>query len=278
MTDARIGVLVRLREEGGSLQEMAAFGLRTCQLVSWEPATWSESLAARTRREAEANGARLTAFWAGWSGPAVWDFAQGPVTLGIVPAAWREKRVAELKSAGAFARALGVPAVITHLGFVPENASDPLFAQVVAAVKDIAAHLGRMGLEFWFETGQETPVTLLRLIRSTGAPNLGLNLDPANLILYGKANPVDALDVFGAHVKSVHAKDGMYPTDPDRLGVEVRIGDGAVQWPALVRKLGALGYRGPYIIEREISGEEQKRDIAYAVEYLGKHLGAGGTT
>jgi sugar phosphate isomerase/epimerase len=145
-------------------------------------------------------------------------------------------------------------------------------------VKEIAEHLKGLGLQFWFESGQETAVTLLRLIRGVGTGNLGINLDPANLVLYGKSNPVDALSVFGAHVKNVHAKDGMYPTDPDRLGQEVRLGDGAVQWPALVNKLTALGYRGPFVIEREVSGEEQKRDIEYAVKYLEGLLGTGAGT
>jgi L-ribulose-5-phosphate 3-epimerase len=268
VTHSRVGVLAPLRPDGDSLRETAEFGLRSCQLVSWQPSAWNDALAARVRREAAAGGLVISAFWAGWTGPKVWDFIQGPTTLGIVPPAHRARRVAELRSAGGFAKALGVPAVITHLGFIPENPADPLFGDVVSAVREIALHLKSLGLQFWFETGQETPVTLLRLIHAVGTGNLGLNLDPANLILYGKASPVDALSVFGTHVKNVHAKDGMYPTDPDRLGVEMRIGDGAVQWPALVKKLEGLGYRGPYTIEREVSGEEQKRDIAYAVSYL----------
>jgi L-ribulose-5-phosphate 3-epimerase len=276
VADSRVGVLAPLNPDGDSLHETVEFGLRSCQLVSWQPAAWNDALAARVRREAAASGLVISALWAGWTGPAVWDFIKGPATLGIVPPAHRAHRVAELKSAGAFAKALGVPAVITHLGFIPENPTEPLFGDVVAAVREIALHMKSLGLQFWFETGQETPVTLLRLIRAVGTGNLGLNLDPANLILYGKASPVDALSVFGSHVKNVHAKDGMYPTDPDLLGAEVRIGDGAVQWPALVKKLEGLGYRGPYTIEREVSGEAQKRDIAYAVRYLEGLLGVGG--
>jgi L-ribulose-5-phosphate 3-epimerase len=276
VADKRIGVLASLNADGESFRETVAFGLKTCQLTSWEPGTWNGDLAARVRGEALKSGLVIEAFWAGWTGPMVWDFLQGPATLGIVPAAYRVHRVAELKSAGEFARALGVPAVITHLGFIPENPTDPLYADVVAAVKEIAIHLKGLGLQFWFETGQETPVTLLRLIHAVGTGNLGINLDPANLILYGKASPVDALTVLARFVRNVHAKDGMYPTDPDKLGNEVRLGDGAVQWPLLVKKLTALGYRGPYVIEREVSGEEQKRDIAHAVSYLEGLLGAGG--
>jgi L-ribulose-5-phosphate 3-epimerase len=276
MVNKRVGVLASLSTAGPSLKETIDFGVRTCQLVSWQPDAWTEARALAVRQEAAASGATITGFWAGWTGPAVWDFERGPTTLGIVPPAYREQRVAELKAAGPFARALGVPAVITHLGFIPENPSDPLFGPVVAAVKDIAASLARNGLEFWFETGQETPVALLRLIHATGASNLGINLDPANLILYGKASPVDALDVFGSHVRNVHAKDGLYPTDPYQLGREVRVGEGAVRWPELVRKLDAVGYRGPFVIEREVSGDEQKKDIVLTVSYLERLLAAGG--
>jgi sugar phosphate isomerase/epimerase len=106
-----------------------------------------------------------------------------------------------------------------------------------------------------------------------GTANLGVNLDPANLILYGKANPVDALDVFGQYVRSVHAKDGRYPTDPYHLGQEVKISQGKVNFPALLARLTELGYTGPLIIEREISGEQQVIDMKEAVTYLSALLG-----
>ena len=124
------------------------------------------------------------------------------------------------------------------------------------------------GQNFLFETGQETPVTLKRLIEDTGEDNLGINLDPANLIMYGKANPVDALDVFGKYVMGVHAKDGKYPTDGHNLGCETKIGEGKVDFPSLIKKLKEIGYDGALTIEREISGEEQIKDIKESITYL----------
>ena len=109
---------------------------------------------------------------------------------------------------------------------------------------------------------------MLRLIESVGTGNLGVNLDPANLILYGRANPIDALDVFGKHVKGIHAKDGVYPTEPMHLGHEVKVGLGKVRFPEFVKRLSEIGYRGAYIIEREISGEQQRKDIASTIKYL----------
>ena len=102
---------------------------------------------------------------------------------------------------------------------------------------------------------------------------MGINLDPANLIMYGKANPVDALEVFGEYVRGIHGKDGMYPTDGHSLGAEVPLGQGKVNYPAFVAKLKEIGYEGDITIEREISGEEQKKDIIMAKEVLDKLIG-----
>lgn len=263
-----IGVIVPFRESGGTFDELVASGLSTCQLVSWDPGSWNDANADAVREEMHEKGVTPTAFWGGWTGPKVWDFLDGPQTLGIVPEEYRPGRVAELKKAGDFAERVGLPAVITHLGFIPENPKDPRFGDVVAAVREIAEHLASLGLEFWFETGQETPVTMLRLIREVGTGNLGVNLDPANLILYGKANPIDSLLVFGEYVKNIHAKDGEYPTDPMKLGHEVKVGEGRVRYPEFVKALDEVGFTGAFIIEREISGEQQKRDILDTIGYL----------
>jgi L-ribulose-5-phosphate 3-epimerase len=204
------------------------------------------------------------------------DFIDGPRTLGIVPRKFRKARVRALKRAAMFAHRAGLPAIVTHLGFIPECPGDPAFREVVKVVRDIALLLERLGMEFWFETGQETPVTMLRLLQQAGTANLGVNLDPANLILYGKANPVDSLEVFGSRVKGVHAKDGLYPTDPMKLGSEVKVGEGMVRFPRLVQRLSEIGYRGAYIIEREITGEQQRRDIAETARYLERLIAGKG--
>jgi L-ribulose-5-phosphate 3-epimerase len=118
------------------------------------------------------------------------------------------------------------------------------------------------------ETGQETPITMLRAIEGTGLDNVCVNLDTANLILYGKGEPAGALDVVGARVRGLHAKDGLYPTDPRKLGKEVPIGHGRVDFPELMRRLRQLSYSGPITIEREISGPQQEADIRASKAYL----------
>ena len=159
-------------------------------------------------------------------------------------------------------------------GFMPENADEPNYNGVICALRYIASTLRSRGQYFLFETGQETPVVLLRAIEDIGTGNVGVNLDTANLILYGKANPVDALDVFGRYVRNTHCKDGFYPTDGKHLGREVAIGEGKVDFAGVVKGLKALGYDGPWIIEREISGEQQKKDILRARDYLASLLDA----
>ena len=264
----QIGIIAGLKPEGSCFEQLVSMGLNCCQLCSWDPRHWTDDMAQRICTDRQRLDMRVTALWAGWPGPAAWNFTEGPTTLGIVPRQYRTERVQCLKHAAEFARKLDLPAIITHLGFIPENPSDPLFAEVVEAVGDIARHCQALGLEFWFETGQETPITLLRLIQAVGTDNLGINLDPANLILYGKGNPIDSLDVFGSYVRNVHAKDALYPTDPMQLGREVEVGAGQVRFPDFVRRLNEIGFTGEYIIEREIAGEKQRRGIEKTVSYL----------
>src|SRR5437016_12349422 len=88
-----------------------------------------------------------------------------------------------------------------------------------------------------YETGQETPITLVRTIQDVGTDNQGINFDLANLILYGKANPVDAIELLGPYVQGIHAKDGLWPANPRKLGEEVPIGKGKVDFPRIITRL-----------------------------------------
>ena len=266
-----VGIIIR--HTGGSalrrsFLEAAERGFRHCQLVSWDPQYWTNENAAQVRSYTKELGIEITAFWCGWVGPKFWNFTEGPQTLGIVPEPYRAVRVQNLIDGAAYARKIGVQDVVTHMGFIPENMSDPAWPGVVAAVKAVALDYKRNGQNLLFETGQETPVVLLRLFEAVGLDNLYVNLDPANLILYGKANPVDALDVFGDYVRGVHAKDGFYPTDGRELGREVKVGCGKANFPELLKGLKAHGYDGSLTIEREITGEQQIVDIMETQKYL----------
>lgn len=201
-------------------------------------------------------------------GRLVWDFWEGPETIGLVPPATRAARIEALKQTSDFAKRLGIPRVQTHCGFLPENPRDTLYQPAVEAIREVAIHCAGNGQDFLMETGQETPITMSRAIQDVNQPNLGVGLDTANLILYGKANPVDAVDMIGQHVRSVHAKDGMWPTDPMKLGKEVLIGTGRVDFFQVFSKLQKLGYQGAITIERETSGPQQMEDVKHEKLYL----------
>ncbi len=267
----KIGVCVYLSEKdelSKKFEDLRAQGFDNCQLLSWDPAAWTLENADAVNTLTKQYGVTISAFWCGWEGPAVWNFYEGPQTLGLVPPAYRDMRVKNLCDGADFAKLLGVRDVVTHMGFIPENPNDPAFLPFCDAVRVVAEHCKQNGQYLLFETGQETPVTMLRCFEQVGTDNLGVNLDTANLILYGKANPVDALDVFGKYVRNLHAKDGLYPTNGHDLGTETPVGQGKVDFPSLFQKLHALGYDGVVTIEREISGEQQTKDIMEAKAYL----------
>jgi len=204
--------------------------------------------------------------------PLEWNFMQGPSTIGLVPPKTRAARIDALRQVSDFAKLLGIDQVQTHCGFIPEDPGDALYPGAVEAVRTVAQHCQGNGQYFLMETGQETPTTMSRMIRDVGLPNLAVGLDTANLILYGKANPVDAADIIGTHVRSVHAKDGKWPTDPSKLGEEVLIGKGLVDFKTVFTKLHKLGYSGAITIERETSGPQQIEDVKNEKMYLQRIL------
>lgn len=268
----KIGVCVNFNEieaMSKKFKNLKLEGFDNCQLISWKPELWTDDNLEIIKKLIKENGITISAFWCGWEGPCVWNFYDGQITLGLVPPEYRTMRIKNLCDGADFAHKLGVKNVVTHMGFIPENPNDPQFAPFCVAVRQVAEHLKKNGQNLLFETGQETPVTMLRCFEKVGCDNLGVNLDTANVILYGKANPVDALDVFGKYVMNIHAKDGLYPTNGHDLGSEVRIGDGKVDFKALFKKLHELGYDSYVTIEREIEGEQQISDIRHAKKYLG---------
>ena len=267
----KIGTCVRVDSMEGveaKLITLKENNFDSCQLVCWEPSIWTAENAAILKELLEKYGVTVSAFWCGWEGPRVWNFTEGPLTLGLLPVEYRQVRVKNLCDGADFAKLLGVQDVVTHMGFIPEDPNDPNFAGMCVAIRTVAQHLKENDQYLLFETGQETPVAMLRCFEKVGTDNLGVNLDTANLILYGKANPVDSLKVFGKYVRNLHAKDGKYPTDGSSLGQETRIGEGDVDFPAVFKKLHELGYDSYVTIENELSGGQQLLDILKSRDYL----------
>ena len=266
----KLGVMVNFDgfDIDKKFKQVQDLGFGYCQLCCWDEKYYTDEVVKMVLEACEKYNITISTFWCGWWGPAEWNFYEGPLTLGLVPSEFRTVRIKELMKGSDFAKKLGVKNMATHVGFLPEIPVSKEYQEIVCAIRMVARYCKENGQYFLFETGQETPVTLRRTIEDVGTDNLGINLDPANLILYGKANPVDALDVFGEYVRDVHAKDGLYPTDGRNLGMETPLGEGKVNVPALVNRLKEIGYDGTLIIEREISGEEQQRDIIKAKKLL----------
>lgn len=264
----RLGVVVWIGEGHSienAIQGVHAMGFQTCQ-VGFDHLT--AGVAQPLKNALARYDVEATAFSEHGPGRRVFDFYEGPGTVGIIPPATREARIRNLKLAADVASHCSIPAIHTHCGFIPENPNDPLYSQAVAAVKEIATYCKEQKILFLCETGEETPITLLRLIQDVGLDNVFVNLDLANLILYGKGNPVDAMDVIGHLVRGIHAKDGLFPTNAKDLGKEVVIGQGRVDFPAVIRRLKQINYKGPMTIEHESEGTQQKKEILQSKIYL----------
>ncbi len=266
-----LGAIVNIGPDpAADLARVRALGLPTCQL---ELDDFRPAVLARLAAALPASGLRCTALGTAGPGPSVYNFYDGPLTLGLVPPTFRAQRIQRIQQLSDFARRVGVAVLRIHVGFIPEDPNRGLYREVVEALRQVVGYCRRNGQRFLYETGTETPVTLLRTILDVGLDNQGVNLDTGNFILYGTANPVDSLDVIGRYVENLHAKDGLYPTGPRALGEEVVIPHGKVDFPRLFARLRALDYRGPVTIERETAGARWAVEVAAERDYLRRLLG-----
>jgi len=267
----RLGLIIGVEKDpANTMRRLKDLGFGSAQLYVEELDLKS---APELGKSLDQYGVEATSLVVGGPGKEVWDFYGGPETIGLVPRETRAVRIAQMKKASDFAKAAGIPAVQSHCGFIPENPNDPLYKEVVAAIREVAVYCKKNGQNLRYETGQETPITLIRAMEDVGTDNQGINFDLANLIMYGKANPVDAIESLGPHVQGIHAKDGLWPANPRELGKEVPIGKGKVDFPRIISRLKEMNYGGAVTIEREVSGPEQIRDVKEAKEYLEKLIG-----
>ena len=170
-----------------------------------------------------------------------------------------------------FARLLGVDVVALHLGFVPHDQGDSLYQEVVTVTRDLCDHCRSNGQNLHLETGQETAAALLGFLEQVDRDNLFINFDPANMILYGSGEPIEALQMVSKYVHSIHCKDAKWAARPGQeWGAEVPLGEGDVGVENYLRTLDRLGYTGPLTVEREISQEpaRQREEIGHAIRLL----------
>ena len=258
------------RDPRETLRELKAMGVRCGQIGipgDLELAGQAEAWSAALREE---NFTVITVF-AAYTGENYADIPTVQKTVGFIPPETREAREQRTYAVSDFAAGIGVDAIACHIGFVPEDKSDPDYVAVRGLVRRICDYAAKHGQTFALETGQEPAGVLLEFIHDVDRRNLAINFDPANMIMYGSGDPIQALEVLASHVRSVHCKDGEWPDKsvPGALGVEKPLGTGAVGMEQFINKLRQIGYKGVLSIEREVESHEQKmRDVRMAVDLL----------
>jgi sugar phosphate isomerase/epimerase len=271
LREMEIGVMFWAgRDPAETVRELKALGARCGQIgiagdvpLGGAGAKWKSVL------EAE-NFPVVTAFCA-YNGESYADIPTVQRTVGFIPAQTRSERERRTCEVSDFACEAGIPSIATHIGFVPEDDTDADYMAVRGMVRRVCDHATKNQQTFALETGQETADTLLRFLIDVNRSNLGINFDPANMILYGTGDPVEALGTLALHVISVHCKDGDWPPKgvQGALGEEKPLGNGAVGMERFIRKLKSIGFKGPLNIEREVPDQAKRlRDIALAVRLL----------
>lgn len=262
--DAGLGVDLAVARE---------LNIPTIQIHAPHAGNRDQAAAGEIRKRLEGFGITATAVFGGFEGESYADIPTVVETVGLVPPATRDARLAEMKEISDFAKFLQCDVIALHLGFVPHDPNDELYQQTIAVTQDLCSYAKSNGQSLHLETGQETAEGLVQFIDDSKCDNLFVNFDPANMILYGAGQPIDALKMLGDRVRSVHFKDANWAEKPgEEWGEEVRLGDGEVDILKYMQTLKDIGYDGPLTIEREIpqQPERQKSEIGHAVSVIEK--------
>ena len=216
-------------------------------------------------------GVVCTAVFGGFEGESYADIPTVVKTVGLVPPETRASRLSEMFQISDFAKWLRCDTVALHLGFIPHDPAAAGYSDIVEVTRQLCQHCSDNEQYLHLETGQETAKGLLEFISQVGCDNLKINFDPANMILYGTGQPIEALRAVAEHVRSIHCKDGTWSEKPgETWGAEVPLGQGDVNIKNYLTTLKEIGYDGPLTIEREIpqDPERQKAEIGQAIELL----------
>jgi sugar phosphate isomerase/epimerase len=189
------------------------------------------------------------------------------MTGGIAPDATWEQNWNNIRATAALAQQLRLKLITFHAGFLPHEEKDPNFARMLLRLGETADVFKAANIALGLETGQETAPVLIQLLQKLQRPNVGVNFDPANMILYDKGNPIAALRMLGPWIRQVHIKDARRTKVPGTWGEEVAAGTGGVDWRAFLATLRELNYAGDLVIERE-AGSQRVMDIRTAKEVV----------
>lgn len=258
-----------------TIREVKSFGVRTGQLGI--PGDMPlEGAAEAWRSVLQQEDFTIVTVFCAYQGE---SYADGPTverTVGFIPQDTRKAREQRTKDASDFAAAIGVGSIACHVGFVPEDTNHPDYIAVRDLMRRICDHAAGHNQTFALETGQEPADVLLRFLKDVDRANLGINFDPANLILYGTGDPIASVEVLASHLLSVHCKDGDWPpkSPAGSLGTERALGEGSVGIEQFIAKLKQVGYKGTLHVEREVEDAEQRKaDLRTGVALLKRILG-----
>jgi sugar phosphate isomerase/epimerase len=260
--DAGLGVKLEVAHE---------LGVPTIQLHTPSAAHRTKASAERFLARLGELGMRITCVFCGYEGESYADIPTVQRTVGLVPAETRAARTRETLEISDFARELGVDCIGLHIGFIPHGADDPQYGELLEVTRRICRHAAGNGQRVHLETGQEPADILVRFLKESRCDNLAVNFDPANMVLYGSGQPLEALRQVGAYVRSVHCKDAKWSDQPGvTWGQEVPLGEGDVNIHAYLQTLQEVGYTGPLTIEREIpeDPQRQKSEVGAALDLL----------
>ena len=271
LRDLEIGVMFWAgRDPRETLREVKALGV-SCGQLGVPGDMPLEGAAEAWRSALEQEDFTVVTVFCAYVGESYADIPTVEKTVGFIPESTRAEREQRTKDVSHFAAAIGVKSIACHVGFVPEDRSDPKYTAVRDLVRRICDHAALHGQTFALETGQEPAEILLEFLKDVDRKNLGINFDPANLIMYGSGDPIQAVEVLHEHLLSVHAKDGTWPPKKPEgaLGTEAPLGEGAVGMDKFIAKLKQVGYKGTLNVEREIDDLEQKKiDMRKGVDLL----------
>jgi sugar phosphate isomerase/epimerase len=189
------------------------------------------------------------------------------LTGGIVPDSTWDENWENIQTIARIAQSMNISLVTFHAGFLPHDDRDPEFAKLLHRLRLVADIFAASNIDLGLETGQETAASLDSFLRKLQRANVGVNFDPANMILYDKGNPIESLKGLAPWLKQCHIKDGTRTRVPGTWGEEVPVGTGQVAWKEFFAALRQIGFEGNLCIERE-AGQQRVQDIKMAVQLV----------
>jgi sugar phosphate isomerase/epimerase len=259
LRDLTVGVFYWISDDAlATVAEILDLGVETCQLAVTGERKLTPELVQAYRKALSEAGLSVATVFAAYEGERYDDIPTVVRTVGFTPPATRAVRELRTRQVIDFGAALGVGSFGCHVGFIPEDRKSFDYEAVRDLVRRIADYAASQGMTFSLETGQEPAAQLLQFFRDVNRPNVKINFDPANMILYGSGEPIEAYKLLAPHVVSIHGKDGDWPDPktPGAMGTERPLGSGSVNMDKFVRTVRESGFVGTINVESGVHGDE----------------------